>query len=208
MSEDIVYFLTPDGQKVSNDPRFTREQEAKAREGMLAGRPNTGTIGVPRDEQEATSGPPRLANLNSGQPGVGENPVPDDPEELVPAFGTGRQANPAAAAEADEKGASAHSPEVNAPEPEDSNKRVLQVRKEREERREKALKARAALVEANEEPGDPEVPYSEWSANQLKAEVTRRNAERDEADLIDTKGVKKKSELAERLQADDERQAQ
>lgn len=76
-------------------------------------------------------------------------------------------------------------------------------------RQAKAEKTAAALAEAGEDEGDPNVPYAEWTAKQLKAEVAKRNAQEDRADedQIDIAGLKKKSEIAKLLDEDDEANA-
>lgn len=199
MSEDIVYFLQPDGSKVSNDPRFDMEQ---AREDMLASVPNRGDVGITRPELEAQTQAFHMANLQSTQPGVGENATPDDPDELLPTLGSGAQVQREDVKEAQETGATP--PTAETP---DSNEAVLKVREERAAAQEKAAEAMAKLGEDG--PGDPEVPYAEWKGNQLKAEVYRRNAEREnEEDRISLAGVTKKLQVAELLDEDDAKQAE
>lgn len=199
MSDDIVHFLMPDGTKVSNDPSFDM---AKARQEMLDATEYTGSEGVPRNEIDAQTQVTHVASLNSAQPGVGENSAPADPTtDLHGPLGSPamqRQTDDLAKAQAD--GASPAKTSVKDAEPVDSNEAVLEARAAAKAR---AEAAQAALEEAGEEPGDPEVPYSEWSAKQLKAEVAIRNADRAEEDQLETKGLKKKSELADLLDADD-----
>lgn len=57
-------------------------------------------------------------------------------------------------------------------------------------------------AERNAVEGEEEVPYSEWSKSDLRAEIDRRNEDRDEADRIPVSGTA--TELAERLETDDE----
>lgn len=197
-NEDTVFFLMPDGTKVSNDPSF---DQAKAREEVLSSTPNTGTAGVGVDEEEAQRLIEHPATLNSGQPGVGENAVPKDPtKDLHGVLGSpAQQIQKDDAKTAAEAGASPASTSTEDPKPVDSNEAVLALRKEKAER------TQAALEAAGEEEGDPDVPYSEWTAKQLKAEVAKRNADptRDEADQLDTTGMKKKSDIATLLDEDD-----
>lgn len=199
---DIVHFLMPDGTKVSNDPRFDQDE---ARQKVLESTPNTGTIGFGVDEEKAQTQVEHPASLNSGQPGVGENAVPEDPTaDLHGVLGSpAQQIQKEDAKTAAEAGASPAETSTPDPEPVDSNAAVLAVRQE------KADKAAAALEAAGEEEGDPDVPYAEWTAKQLKAEVAKRNAEDDRAeeDQIDIAGLKKKSEIAELLDADDAKAA-
>lgn len=196
---DIVYYLMPDGSKVSNDPRFDLQA---ALEEQLSSRPNTGDVGITPQEFTAQTQTEHPANLNSGQPGVGENAVPDDPADYIPNVGTpAMRMQKDDLAEAREAGADLTNTSTKDPAPVDSNAAVEAARKAKEEADEAVAKARAKLGE--EDPGDPEVAYSEWSAGQLRFEVARRNAERDEGAKIDTSGVKKKSQLAALLDEDD-----
>jgi hypothetical protein len=201
--ENIVYFLMPDGTKVSNDPRFDLAKQA---EEMLASRPNRGDVGISGEEMTAQTQSERMAKLQSGQPGVGENATPENPEDFLPPVGSGLQVQREDRKEAEEQGYSPTSPAVEVENP-DSNEKVLEVRKAQEKRREQAAKAMQAVEDSDEGPGDPEKPYSEWTGKQLKAEALRRNAERGEEEQIELKGVRKSSELAELLQRDDEAQA-
>lgn len=197
MSNDIVHFLMPDGTQVSNDPRFDQDKAAQA---VIESTPNTGTVGFGVEEEKAQTQSEHPASLNSGQPGVGENAVPDNPtKDLHGVLGSpAQQLQKEDAKAAADAGASSRETSTPDPEPVDSNAAVLALRKE------KASKAKAALEEAGEEEGDAEKPYSEWSAKQLKAEVARRNADgRDEEDLIKVSGLKK-SEVAALLTAEDD----
>ena len=201
--KDMVKFLMPDGTEVSNDPRFGLEE---ALQKQLESEPYRGDAGVPDDEQAAQTQVTHVASMNSGQPGVGENAVPEDPTKDLhgPLGSPAQQRQTEDVQKAKEAGASPRSTSVEDPEPVDSNKAVLEARKAKEERMKKAMKAESKL--GDEGPGDPNQPYSEWSSAQLKAEALRRNAERDEGDLIDLEGISKKSQLAERLEQDDQRQ--
>lgn len=204
-TDNMVTFLMPDGTKVSNDPRFDQE---KALEEMLASKPNSGDVGITHAEQEAQTQVTRVASINSTQPGVGENATVDDPTKDL----HGVLGSPAQQAQADDKekadkaGASTASTSVDDADPVDSNKAVLEVRKEAEARSAKALKAEAALGE--EGAGDPEKPYTEWSAKQLKAEVARRNAvEGREDNQIELVRGMTKPDVAALLDADDDASA-
>jgi hypothetical protein len=203
-TNDMVKFLMPDGSEVSNDPRFDME---KAQEEMLASRPNTGDVGITHQEQTAQTQVEHLANLQSGQPGVGENAAPD-PHDLIPNTGTpAMRVQKEDRQEAEEAGADLTSTSVQDPDPVDSNKAVLEVRKVSEEQAAAFQKAQEKLGE--EGAGDPDVPKSEWTAAQLRMEVAARNADpnRAEGELIDVSGVKKKSQLAQLLAEDDDRQS-
>lgn len=203
-TDGMVVFLMPDGSKVSNDPGF---DQAKAMEEMLASKPNTGDIGVPHDEQVAQTQVERVASLQSGQPGVGDNATVDDPtKDLHGVLGSPaqqRQVEDAKAAK--EAGASPASTSVDDPEPVDSNKAVLEVREARAKAQERLQKASDGLGEDG--PGDPEKPFSEWSAAQLKHEVALRNAQEDRAEehKIELKRGMKKPDVAALLDADNER---
>lgn len=197
-TKDMVTFLTADGTKVSNDPRF---DQAKALEEMLASKPNTGDIGVPHDEQKAQTQVERVASLQSGQPGVGQNATVDDPTtDLHGVLGSPaqqRQVEDAKAAK--EAGASPASTSVPDADPVDSNKAVIEARKA------KAAKAVEAL--GDEDAGDPNKPYKDWTAKQLKAEVANRNAEEDRAedDQLELKKGMTKADVAGILDADNAR---
>lgn len=200
-TNDMVVFNMPDGTKVSNDPRFDRQ---KAVQEALKSTPNKGDAGITHEEQVAQTQVEHPASLNSGQPGVGENPAPEDPtEDLHGPLGSPAQISQREdAKKAKEEGASPRNTSVKDPTPVDSNEAVKAVRAKAAKRH---AAAQESLKEAGEEEGDPNQPYSEWSAKQLKAEVAKRNADgRSEEEMIDTKGVTKKSELAELLEADDE----
>lgn len=200
-TEGMVVFLMPDGSKVSNDPGF---DQAQAMEEMLASKPNTGDIGIPHEEQVAQTQVTRVASLQSTQPGVGENATVDDPTtDLHGVLGSpAQQRQTEDAQKAKEAGASPSSTSVDDAEPVDSNAAVLEARKELEARRAKAAKAEAALGEDG--PGDPEKPYTEWTAKQLKAEVAKRNAEEGREAQIELKQGMTKANVAELLQADDD----
>lgn len=206
-NDDIVYFLMPDGTKVSNDPRWLAEQShgAGADAAMavaLESTPYTGNEGIPDAEMAAQIGG-GLAPGQSGQPGVGESPTATL-DEMLKGQVTGIVGSFDAAEVARERGASPDKPFVEPPEHPDANEKVLEVRAAEQKRQEQAAKAAAALAEAGEEAGDPSKPYSEWSAKQLKAEVLRRNSERDEAGQIDTSTVKTKKDAAAALETDDQ----
>lgn len=201
-TDDMVVYNLPDGTKVSNDPRFGLEE---ALEQALDATENTGDVGITHAEQQAQTLVEHPDPLNSGQPGVGENDRPDDATENL----HGPLGSPAQRIQRDDmdearaNDATPSNPSTPTPEPEDSNEAVAEVRKQREERREAALQA---MKDAGEEPGDPDEPYSEWTAKQLKAEVATRNADPDRAeeDILSLKG-KRKADVAEMLDADDAR---
>jgi len=202
MADDIVKFLMPDGTEVSNDSRFMDNAERRAE--RLAATPNTGDAGNPVEDEEAQRLAYKAATLNSGQPGVGENAVPDDATKDLhgPLGSPAQRRQKEDAKEAAERGGSPQETADEDPDPEDSNERVLELRKKREERREAAMRA---LEEAGEGEGDPDQPYSEWSAKQLKAEVAKRNADgRSEEEMLELKG-KKKADVAKLLEQDDAR---
>lgn len=199
--KDMVTFLMPDGTKISNDPRFGL---GEALQKQLDSEEYTGDAGTPRDEFDAQTSVTHVADLNSGQPGVGENATQEDPTKAAygPLGSDAQRIQAEDMAKAKEAGASPKETSVEDPEPVDSNEKVMEVREARKKAQEKAAKAAAKLGE--EGPGDPNEPYSEWSAKQLKAEALRRNAERDEADQLDLSGITKKEQLAEALQKDDD----
>lgn len=203
-TKDVVYFLMPDGSKVSNDPRFDQEE---AREELLASTPNTGDAGIPEDEQKAQTQVEHVATLNSGQPGVGENAVPEDPvrDAHGPLGSPAQQRQVEDVQKAQEAGADPSSTSVDDDDPVDSNEAVLKAREAQAKRREDAQKAQEKL--GDDGPGDPEKPYSDWTSKQLKAEALRRNAERGEDNQLDLGKVTKKSQLAKLLEQDDDNQS-
>lgn len=72
-ADDIVYFLLPDGTKVSNDPRF---HMAEMYEQMMAQQENLGVVTAPdQDLQQKKVYPPQ-----SGQPDVGAAAVGAGPD--------------------------------------------------------------------------------------------------------------------------------
>jgi hypothetical protein len=191
---DIVYFLMPDGTKVSNDPRWLATRAADAAAELLASTPYRGNEGIPDEEMLAQVGG-GVAPGQSGQPGVGESPAATV-DQMLAGKVTGAVMNPDAAALATAAGFDPMNPGVPTPETPDSNEAVMAAR-------EKAAKAAAALEEAGEDAGDPEVDKEEWTAKQLKAEALARNAARPPDAQIDLSGVKKKSDLVALLKADD-----
>ena len=206
MSDDIVYFNMPDGTKVSNDPRWLAEQAHgagadAAMEVALEATPYTGNEGIPDAEMAAQVGG-GLAPGQSGQEGVGPSPTASV-EEMARGKVTGAVMSHDAADIARERGATPDKPLVDPPETPDSNEAVLEVREQEQKRQEAAAKAVAALAEAGEDAGDPDKPYSEWSAKQLKAELLRRNSERGADSQIDKSGLKSKKDVAAALEDDD-----
>lgn len=199
MSNDMVKFLMPDGTEVSNDPRFGLEE---ALQKQLESTEYTGNAGIPNDEFKAQTQVEHMASLNSGQAGVGENATPEDATRDLhgPLGSPAQQIQKDDVKQAKEEGGSPASTTVDDAEPVDSNQAVLDARKA------KAEAAKAALEAAGEEEGDPNVPYSEWSAKQLKNEVAKRNAARDSDNQLSLKGLKKKEEVAALLEDDDRAQ--
>lgn len=202
--KDIVFFLMPDGTKVSNDPRWLMENMYKAQEAALESTPHTGNVGVTDAEQAAQVGG-GVAPGQSGQPGVGESAVATAEQVARGRLG-GSLVQVADADAARAAGFTEDDPLLTREVP-DSNEAVLAAREAEAKRQATAKKAQDALAEAGEEPGDLNVPYAEWTAKQLKAEITRRNADRDEDSQIVTKGLTKKSEVAALLDEDDEANA-
>lgn len=208
-NKDMVKFLMPDGTEVSNDPRFGLEE---ALQKSLDSTPNTGNAGIPAAEFEAQHQVTHESKLNSGQPGVGANATLDDPTgELHGVLGSpAQQMQKEDAQKAAEDGGSPQETTVPDADPVDSNEKVLEVRKAAEKAQKQALKAAQQRAEADEEPGDTDQPYAEWSAKQLKEELTKRNAARAEAgeDAIEVEGNLTKSSVAAALQADDDASAE
>lgn len=199
-TDDMVVFAMPDGSLVSNDRRFDLPS---AMEEYLASHPNKGDVGITEDEFKAQTQIEHEANINSAQPGVGPNATVDDPADLIPNTGTpAMRIQKDDLAEAKEAGADLTNTSVKDADPVDSNAAVKAVQ-------EQAAAAQAAIAEARaklgeEDEGDPDVPYSEWSAKQLKFELAKRNAGRDDESKISTEGISKKGQLAGALSADDE----
>lgn len=200
---DMVKFLMPDGTEVSNDPRFGLEEALQDIEDSTEYK---GDAGIHPDDQKAQTQVEHMDALNSGQPGVGENAVPDDVVRNLhgPMGSPAQQQQVDDMQKAQDAGASPDSTSVDDDEPVDSNEAVLTARAERQDR---ARKAQEALEKAGADRGDPDKPYSEWSGPQLKLEIALRNAEegRAEEDIITM--PKKKSEAAELLEQDDQRMA-
>jgi hypothetical protein len=198
-TDDMVVFLMPDGTKVSNDPRFGLEE---ALQRQLDATEYRGDAGVHPEDQTAQTQVDRPATLNSAQPGVGENDRPDDIEDDMygPLGSPAQQRQAEDAQKAADAGASPHETSVTDPEPVDSNEQVLQARARRQKRRDELMEA---MEEEGEEPGNPDEPYSEWRAKQLKLEILRRNADRDEADQIVLERGARKDDAVQALEADD-----
>lgn len=194
-NKDMVTFKMPDGTEVSNDPRFSQE---KARRKALASEPYRGDEGITNEEMKAQTQSEALASLNSGQPGVGENPAPEDATRDAhgPLGSPAQQRQREDAAMARAAGANTHSTSVDEDEPVDSNERVREVRK----RAAAAYKKQVDKL-GDEGEGDPNKSYSDWSARQLQAEVHRRNAAG--ADLELKRGMRK-ADVAEMLERDDD----
>ena len=207
--KDMVKFLMPDGTEVSNDPRFGLQE---ALQKSLESTPNTGNAGIPQAEFEAQHQVMHESKLNSGQPGVGPNATLEDPTgELHGVLGSpAQQRQKEDAQKAAEDGASPQNTSVDDPDPVDSNEKVLEVREAVEKARKQALKAATKRAEAEEEPGDGDKPYTEWSSKQLVEELTKRNAARAETgqDAIEVEGRKTIASVAAALTADDEASAE
>lgn len=195
MAKDMVTFLMPDGTEVSNDPEFGL---AEALQKQLDSTEYRGDAGIPDDEFKAQTQVEHPASINSGQ---GDGPKDPTKDLHGPLGSPAQQVQKDDAKEAKEAKASPKSTSVDDDQPVDSNEAVLEARKAKAER------AKAALEAADEEPGDPEKPYTEWTAKQLKAEIAKRNAEpgrAEENQLSIEKGMKK-PDVAALLDSDDER---
>jgi hypothetical protein len=193
LPSDMVVFEMPDGTLVSNDPRFDM---AMAHEEQLASHEYTGDAGVPQEEFDAQHQVKHMAELQGNEV--------EDPSKLIPNVGTpAMQIQVEDLAIARDAGADLTNTSVEDAEPVDSNAAVAAVREATAKQREALQKAQEKL--GTEDAGDPNVPMSDWTAAQLRLEVARRNADesRAEEDLIDTSGVKKKSQLVALLEADD-----
>lgn len=201
---DMVVFLMPDGSKVSNDPRFGLEE---ALQKQLDAQEYSGDEGITEAEQKAQTQVEHLASIQSGQPGVGENATVDDPirDAHGPLGSPAQQIQKDDVKQAKEDNGSPKSTSVEDDEPVDSNEKVLEVREEAKKRAEAARKAQEKL--GDDGPGDTDKPLSEWSGAQLKAEALRRNAERDDDNQLDLKGIKTKAQLVEVLEKDNAAQA-
>lgn len=201
--KDMVYFLMPDGTKVSNDPRFGLEEALQT---IQDNTEYTGDAGIHPEDQTAQTQVEHPATLNSGQPGVGENAVPDDATRDLhgPMGSPAQQRQVEDMQKAKEADASPNNPTVvEDTEPVDSNQAVLDARAERQDRQRKAQEA----LEKAGGPGDPNEPYSEWTNAQIKAEFAVRNAQEDRAEDDRLTMPRKKSEAVELLEQDDQRTA-
>jgi hypothetical protein len=203
-TKDMVKFLMPDGTEVSADPRFELEQ---ALEKMVNSHENKGDMGIDFEDQKAQTQVEHVANLQSGQPGVGENATLEDPvrANYGPLGSPAQQRQVEDYQQALDEGASPHSTSVEDDEPVDSNEAVLKARELRKEQAKKLAKAEANLDKDG--PGDPEKPYTQWTVPQLKHEVARRNEGRNQDSQLSLKGLKKKAAVAKLLKRDDETQA-
>lgn len=203
MSKDMVMFQMPDGTEVSNDPRFDLDEALTK---SLNSRPTTGSVGITWDEQNAQVLSEKVASLQSGQPGVGENATVDDP--TLDAHGVlgspAQRIQKDDVKEAKELGGTPKSTAVDDPEPEDSNEKVLAVRKSLEEDRKKYAKAVDNLDEDGEGEG---TDYGSWTGKQLKAEVAKRNADetRSDDDRLELKKGMKVDDVRTMLEQDDAR---
>lgn len=196
----MVIFTMPDGTAVSNDPEWHGLDEARKK--VLASQAYLGHAGIENDDLLVQTQTDHPAPLNSAQPGVGDHATPDDARAEFSSM-AGREAlklsDPVRYAELEAAGW----PEPDGPELPDSNEEVLKAREV------KAEKAKKALEESGAQPGDPDVPYEDWTGPQLKAEITARNAEPDRAEEDQLKPTsKKKADAAALLRADDERKAE
>lgn len=180
MAEDIVFFLMPDGTKVSNDPRWLMDQGKSLAELLVEGTPNTGHATPHAEDEEIAKGQTDASNSFGNFAPV-----------------TGRMLQHEDRKAANEGEYDENNPEFTA-EPIDINERILEARKNREEA---ALAEYEARAEAgDEDAGDPSKPYSEWNAAALKSEVKRRRAA---GRNIDLPGKAKKADVEAALQADD-----
>lgn len=207
-NNDIVYFNDPvSGEKVSNDPRWVAEKQKEAYAAMLAAQPNTGHATPPDSEILAAKGGD-VSAPQSGQPGVGEFATPADAGVPTISNMTGAMMQTEDARSAREAGFSDTEPELTPPDPVDTNKRVLDIRKRDAEEREEMLRRaneETGQKDTEDANGSPDAPYSEWTAKQLKAEMRRRKQSgRD----IDLSGGKSKADVANALERDDQARAQ
>jgi hypothetical protein len=188
-TKDMVYFLMPDGTKVSNDPRFDLDE---ANTKMLNSRENKGDMGIHFDDQAAQTQVERVIDQD-----------PEDPtKELYGPLGSPAQQRQKEDFEkAQELGASPKETAVEDPEPVDSNEAVLKVRELRREQARKLVKAEEGL--GDEGAGDPDEPYTKWSGAQLKHEIATRNVGRPEDAQLELKKGMKKAEVAKLLEQDD-----
>lgn len=200
-TKDMVTFLMPDGTEVSNDPRFGLEE---ALQKQLDSREYGGDAGIPADEQEAQTQITHLASIQSGQPGVGENATVEDPVKDAhgPLGSPAQQRQTEDVQKAAEVGGTPQETAVEDPDPVDSNEAVLSQRKAKADAAEKFRKAQEKLAAADEEPGEGE-PSTDWTGNQLKAEVAKRNADgREEDDFLVIKKGMKKDDVVKMLEED------
>src|SRR6188472_4392098 len=126
-TSDIVYFLMPDGTKVSNDPRFDIQETLQE---ISDHTEYKGDAGIHPEDQTAQTQVLHTDPLNSGQPGVGEFAVPDDVVRNLhgPTGSPAQQQQTEDMAKAKEAGATPDSTSVEDEEPVDSNEAVLQAR--------------------------------------------------------------------------------
>lgn len=203
-TDNMVLFEMADGTKVSNDPRFGLEE---ALQKQLESEPYRGDAGIPADEQAAQVSVTHPASINSGQPGVGENAVAEDPvrDAHGPLGSPAMQIQKDDLAKAQEDGADQFNTSTDDAEPIDSNQAVIDARKAKEEAAETYRKAQEKLAAADQEEGDPDEPLSEWTGAQLKAEVAKRNADgRDEEKFLKIKSGMRKPDVVKMLEEDTE----
>lgn len=197
---DVVTFLLPDGTEVSNDPRWLAEEGRTAMEVAIDSVPNTGKEGSTEAEQSAMMGG-GMSAPQSGQPGVGEHAVEEDPNAYGRAgVQSGMSLQLDDAAHAKEQGFSPASPGVEAPEPLDVNAAVQEVREKAAAEREAQVEAQNAL--SQEDRADLDTPYEEWTGKALTAEIKRRRASGREVPM----DGRKKPDAIAALEADDEAQ--
>jgi len=171
---------------------------------MVNSHENKGDMGIDFEDQKAQTQVEHVANLQSGQPDVGENATVDDPvrANYGPLGTPAQQRQWEDKQAADEAGATPFETSVEDDEPVDSNEAVLEARKLRQEQAKKLAKATENL--GDEGAGDPDKPLSQWTAKQLKHEMARRNQGRPEEAQLSAKGLKKKSDLVKLLKRDSE----
>jgi hypothetical protein len=200
---DMVVFEMADGTPVSNDPRFGLEEALQA---QLEATEYHGDAGIPPDEFEAQHQVTHVASMNSGQPGVGENATPDDPvkDAYGPLGSPAQQKQVEDTQKAAELGATPFSTAVEDPEPVDSNEAVLAAREAKAKAAAAYRKAQEKLAAAEEGEGEGE-PSTDWTGNQLKAEIAKRNADgRSEENYLSVKKGMKKADVVAMLKADAE----
>lgn len=172
--EDTVYFLLPDGTKISNDPRFPL---AEMRARVLTARPHSGVEAFRDAEVKvATAG-----SSDTSQEGVG------DASDVLQGRQDGRTLQHRDRILAEMTGVNSRNPATQVEPKIDANEEVLKLREDEEPE-----------TDLDQLQGKS---YDEWSSTDLKSEVKRR---REAGREIDTSGVTRKAQLASLLREDDE----